>query len=122
MNNKKIEEEIKEINTEDFLSSIFIILGILSIYANQIQKKYIKTKIPKYKENAEKIFNLIIFITSLLYLFFLYRNYKNYQNAPEEKKEIFKIRLLGSCFFLAGIICTIYFNLNNKTYEGVPEL
>lgn len=122
MNNKDTEEMIKELNTEDFLSSIFIILGILSIYADQIQKEYIKTKSKKYEQTANTIFDIIVTITFLLYIFFFYRNYKNYENAPQNKKELFKIRLLGSCFFLAGILCTMYFQFNNRNYSGVIEL
>ena len=120
MNNT--EEMIKDGNTEDFLSSIFIILGLLSIYGDQVQKKYIQTNNQEYQKQANNIFDTIIFITFILYIFFLYRNYKNYEKAPKQKKELFQVRLLGSCFFLAGILCTMYFQFNNRNYAGVPEL
>lgn len=122
MNNKNTEEMIKELTIEDFLSSIFIILGILSIYADQVQKEYIKTNEEKYQDQANTIFNIIVIATFILYIFFFYRNYKNYEKAPQNRKELFKVRLLGSCFFLAGILCTMYFQFNNRNYAGVPEL
>lgn len=120
--NKQTEEAIKELNISDFLSSIFIILGILSIYADQVQKEYIKTKDRQYEQQANKIFDTILIVTFILYLFFLYRNYKTYEKAPEKKKKLFEVRLLGNCFFLAGIICTIYFQFNNRNYSGILEL
>ena len=86
MNNT--EEMIKDLNTEDFLSSIFIILGLLSIYGDQVQKKYIQTNNQEYQKQANNIFDTIIFITFILYIFFLYRNYKNYE---KEKTVLYKI-------------------------------
>ncbi len=122
MSNENFEQELKELNIEDFLSAIFIVLGILSIYGDQIQKKYIRTKNYEYQKKADNIFDFVLIATFFLYIFFLYRNYKNYENAREDRKYIFKVRLLGSCFFIVGALCTIYFRLENKKYVGVPEL
>jgi len=122
MNNINEEQALKELNIEDFLALIFIGLGILSIYGDQIQKEYIKTKDNKYEQQANSIFDFILIITFFLYIFFLYRNYKSYQNAPPEKKELFSVKLLASCFLLSGIICSIYFQLNNKKFTGIPAI
>ena len=122
MNNDEIQKTIRELNIEDFLSGIFIVLGILSIYGDQIQKKYVVTKDYKYQKEANDIFDFILLVTFILYLVFLYRNYRNYKNASENRKHLFAVRLLGSCFLMAGIICTIYFQINNKNYIGIPEI
>lgn len=121
MNNRE-EDQIKNLSTEEILSSAFIVLGILSIYGDEIQKKYIKTKNRAYEEQANNIFDLILFITLILYLIFLYRNYKRYQESPENTKYLFEIKLLGSLLLLAGILCTIYFQQNIKTPTAAPEL
>ena len=73
MNNAK-EDQIKNLTTEEILSSAFIVLGILSIYGDELQKKYIQTKNKAYEEQANSIFDLILLITLILYLIFLYRN------------------------------------------------
>lgn len=122
MNNNEIQRTLRELNIEDFLSGIFVILGILSIYGDQIQKKYVITKDYKYQKEANDIFDFILLVTFILYIVFLYRNYRNYKNASENRKNLFAIKLLGSCFLMAGIICTIYFQVNNKNYVGVPEI
>lgn len=122
MNNINEEQALKELNIEDFLALIFIGLGILSIYGDQIQKEYIKTKDNKYQQQANSVFDFILIVTFLLYLVFLYRNYKNYKNASPERKELFFIKLLASCFLLAGIICSIYFQINNKNFIGAPAI
>lgn len=122
MNNNEIQRTLRELNLEDFLSGIFIILGILSIYGDQIQKKYVITKEYKYQKEANDIFDFILLVTFILYIVFFYRNYRNYKNASENRKNLFAIKLLGSCFLMAGIICTIYFQVNNKNYIGVPEI
>ncbi len=122
MNNDEIQKTLRELNIEDLLSGIFIILGILSIYGDQIQKKYVITKDYKYQKEANNIFDLILLVTFILYIVFLYRSYRNYKNASENRKNLFAIKLLGSCFLMAGIICTIYFQVNNKKYVGVPEI
>lgn len=121
MNDTK-ENQIKNLTTEEILSGAFIVLGILSIYGDELQKKYIQTKNKAYEDQANKIFNLILLITLILYLIFLYRNYKSYQKAPRDTKEIFGVRVLGSLLLLAGILCTIYFQQNIKTPTAAPEL
>ena len=120
--NNKTEEAIKQIRTEEILSATFIVLGILSIYGDEIQKKYITTNDYEYEKKDTNIFRLVLLITFILYIVFLYRSYKSYENAPIKEKEIFKVKLLGSCFFLAGIICTIYFQLSRQNTLGAPEI
>ena len=43
MNNAK-EDQIKNLTTEEILSSAFIVLGILSIYGDELQKKIYTNK------------------------------------------------------------------------------
>lgn len=120
--NINIENEMRKLNIEDTFSIIFIVLGILSIYGDHIQRKYLKTKNGKFQQDATKIFKLVLWITFILYILFFYRNYQAYQQAPQSKKKQFSIKLLGSCFFLAGIICTLYFQQSSENSIGAPEI
>ena len=102
MNNT--EEMIKDLNTEDFLSSIFIILGLLSIYGDQVQKKYIQTNNQEYQKQANNIFDTIIFITFILYIFKYFKNIdssiiKIMKKLPNKKKSYFKFDYLVVVFF-----------------------
>lgn len=121
MDNKE-EEQINNLTTEEILSGTFIVLGLLSIYGDEIQKKYVRTSSEDYEKKANSIFNLILFITIILYLVFLYRSVKSYQKASIRSKDLFGVKLLGGLFFLAGIICTAYFQLNIKTVTEAPEI
>ena len=122
MNNSNVDRQLKELRIEDMLSEAFIIIGLLSLYGNYLEKKHLKTNDNNYHEKSTSVFNFILIATLILYLIFLYRNYTNYKNATEERKEMFRIRLLGSCFFLAGIICNIFYHKNTQDSNAFFEL
>lgn len=120
--NSQIEDQMKELNIEDTFSVVFIVLGILSIYGDYIQRKYLRTKNKNLQEQAMSVFNLILWITVILYLLFLYRNYQAYQKSTQNQKKLFSVKLLGSCFFLAGILCSLYFFKGSQNSIGAPEI
>lgn len=114
MNIDKINE-LKRLNFEDFVWIVFIVLSILDIVADNYQKKYIITDISDFEIKANKLYTLIVFITLFIYLYFFYRNYKAYKkvNIYDKDKKLFEIKLLGSIFFLVGVLCLLYFQINN---------
>lgn len=38
------------------------------------------------------------------------------------QKALYRIKLLGSSLLLAGVICLIYFQVNNNSFIGSPAL
>ena len=122
MNYSNELNEIKRLNLEDFIWIIFIIIGILNIYGDKLLKDFIKTNNQKNLNNANKIFLLILIITFFIYIYFLQRNYKAYKNAKESEKNLYLIKLLGSSFLLAGIICLLYFQLKQSNFIGTPAV
>lgn len=115
MNNNKINE-LKRLNFEDFIWILFIVLSILDIVADNYQKRYIISNKKEFEQKANKLYTFVVFISFFIYLYFFYRNYKVYKKTSyyDKSKNILEIKLIGSIFFLIGVLCLIYFQLNNN--------
>lgn len=122
MSEENIYKEIKRLNFEDMLWFIFAILSILNIYGDYDDKAYLKTHQQKYKMEANKVFTITLIFTLLIYIYFFLRNYKNYEQATIEEKRLYTIKLLGSSFLIAGIICLLYFQIKQNSFIGSPAL
>lgn len=117
-----IEDEITRLNFEDFLWFIFALLCFLNIKGDADDKEYIKTNNNYYKDESNKIFEFTLIITSLIYIYFFFRNYIFLQRVNDNQKQLYSIKLLGSSLLLAGVICLIYFQVNNNSFIGSPAL
>ena len=104
-----MNSEIFRLNFEDLLWFLFIILAILNIRGDYDEKKYIEGHYDFYDKEANHIFTLILTITFFIYLYFLVRNYRNYMRVPSYQKEVYLIRLFGSCFLVAGVFLLLVF-------------
>jgi magnesium-transporting ATPase (P-type) len=113
-------DEIKRLDFEDLIWIVFIILSIGSIVGDNYQKIYIKTKNNSYKNKANNLFEIILFITLLIYIYFIIRNY--YFWKKESNKQLYFIKLLGSAFLLAGVLCLIYFQTHENDFVGTPAI
>lgn len=113
-------DDLKRLDFENILWIVFIGLGILNIVADNYQKDFISSK-NKYSENAaNKIFLFILVISFIIYIYFLLRNFNAYERVSEKEKEIFSIKVFGSIFFVVGVLCLIYFQLNQTNFIGSP--
>ena len=122
MNNEDVESELRRLNFEDFLYIIFAFLAFINIYGDKNDKEYLKTHNKSFKDKSNTIFEITIVVTFFIYLYYLQRNYKFYQKAARENKNLLFIKLLGSCFLLAGAICLIYFQFKQRNFIGSPAL
>ena len=68
--NSDINKEIERLNFEDFLLIVLIILCILNINGDKLEKEYLIYKDIKYRDNANKIFKLTIIISLFIYLYY----------------------------------------------------
>jgi uncharacterized membrane protein len=114
--------QINRLNFEDILIIIFIILGLINLYANNENKEYIKTKEKKHHTTANEAFLLTLTVTFFIYIYFFVRNYNDYKKIEESKKGLFLIKVLGSSFLIAGIICLIYFQQKQTSFVDSPAL
>lgn len=115
-------DEIARLKFEDYLWIIFAILCFINIYGDYNEKEYLKTNNNIFKNNSNKIFEFTLIITLLIYIYFFVRNYKAYQKASEKEKKLYIIKILGSCFLIAGVICLIYFQTTETSFIGSPAI
>lgn len=115
-------KDIKRLNFEDLIWIIFIIISILNIIGNENEKNYLKTSNNSFKKSANKIFEFTITATFFIYTYFFIRNFKSYKESSSNEKRIFSIKLLGTSFLIAGIICLLYFQENENTFFGSPAI
>ena len=118
----EILKNIKRLNFENALWVLFAILSFLNILGNKNEKDYLKTNNTLFKNIANKIFEFTITTTFFIYTYFFIRNYKSYKIAKENEKTLFSVKLLGTSFLIAGIICLLYFQENEESFEGSPAI
>lgn len=120
--NNNIIEELKRLRFKDLLLIIFDILCFINVYGDNIQEKnlYINSSVLEKKSND--VFTFTLIITFLIYIYFFIRNYNSYKNASNEQKRLYTLKILGSSFLIAGVICLISFQTNIKSFVGAPSL
>ena len=121
MYNKEFNE-IKRLNLENIIWIFFIVLSALNIVGDNEEKKYLETHQENYHNLSNHIFLLTIVLTLFIYIYFFYRNYKAYKEANTKDKQLFLIKLLGSSFLIAGVICLIYFQSKQTNFIGSPAI
>ena len=65
---------------------------------------------------------ITIVIALLIYLYYLKRNYEIFNEANEKEKNMIRIRLFGSIFFVVGALCLVYFRFKDTTFIEPPEI
>ena len=114
--------ELERLNFEDFLWIVFAVLCLANVYGDYNDKEYLKTHDPIFQTRSNKVFEFTLIITFFIYIYFLSRNYKFYEKVPEQEKQLYFVKVLGSCFLLAGSICLIYFQTTQNSFIGSPAL
>lgn len=105
-------DRLNDIKIENFIWIIYIIIIILSYYANNIETKYILYNNPKDKEEYRKLLLIIFTILTIIYIFFTYESYKDVKelddNDSMKKKNLTYLSALASTLILiSGIIYLI---------------
>lgn len=115
MNNKRKKEQLEEIKIEDIISIIFIVLGVLNLYADHLLKHSILNEDKTKRTSATKIFEITLVITLLIHFFNMHKHYKKYKIAKKKEKKLFLIKIISTTCFIIGIILSIYYS--NQTKE-----
>lgn len=106
--------DLARLNFEDFIWSIYIIIGILNICGDYCEKEYIKKHDYSCKNQANNLFTITVVVTFFIYIYFFARNYNDYKKCSVKNKNLFLTRLLGSSFLIAGSLCLLYFQFAPK--------
>ena len=94
MNDDKINE-INRLNFEDILWVVFIILSILNIVSNNLQKRFVISEYKIYEDKANNISIKVLIILVFIYLYFFVRNYRMYNNKEMPTDYDF-VKVIGS--------------------------
>lgn len=122
MYDSKTTNELNRLKFENVLWIIFGILCFLNVYGDYNEEEYLITKNKNFKNNSNQIFEFTLIITFLIYIYFFTRNYKAYRQVSDEEKGLYLIKVLGSSFLIAGIVCLIYFQTKQTNFSGSPAL
>jgi cation transport ATPase len=114
--------ELKRLKFEDFIWLLFAFLCFINIYGDDLQKKYLNTNDPNLEIKSNEVFLFTLIVTFFIYLYFFIRNYNALKNASFDTKSLYIVKILGSSFLLAGVICLIYFQKKNQSFIGSPGL
>lgn len=115
-------DELKRLKFEDLLWIVFGILCFMNVYGDRLQEKDISEHSKVREKQANEVFTFTLIVTFLIYIYFFLRNYNNYNNAKEKEKDLYRVKVMGSGFLIAGIVCLIYFQIQNKNFIGAPSL
>lgn len=104
---------IKRLNFENIINLIFIIVSIINICGNELEKKYLIYNDIKYEEGANNLYLIGLILVFLIYIYFFNRNYTMYNNK-ENPTNTDLIKVIGSFLYIIGVLCLLYFQINNQ--------
>lgn len=112
----KLEDRLKQINTENFIFYMYFGIIFLSLYANKLEKNYLLYKDNKSKEQYRNIMILIFSIAVSVYIYYAYDSYKSIQdiNQSDEIKYFNNLSLLASTLVLISGFIFLYIAYNDK--------
>lgn len=118
----KENNELKEVIINEWIWVVFLILSLLNIYGDELEKKTLKEN-EKHNEKARKLFLVTASVALIIYLYFVITSYNKLQKAKNEKKntQLREINFLGQSLIFIGACLLIYFNIKNKN-ETTTEL
>lgn len=122
MQSDEIINEINRLNFEDFIWITFAVISLLNVFGDFNEKEFLKTNNEIFDEKSNLIFKFTLLVALFVYIYFFIRNHKAFIKASTREKELFSIKLLGSSLLIAGILCLIYFQFNEKSFVGSPAL
>jgi len=109
MNNKELNEKLKQLKIEDFIWVIYIGIIALSYYSNFLERKYYVFNDLESKDKYRNIIILIFSVLLIVYFYFLYDSYKSVKDLNsfdnEKKKRLVYLSFLASLLiFISGSI------------------
>ena len=117
-----MNEDINRLKFENFIWIVFASLCLLNIRGDNLEIESIEKNRDSFHNEANKVFEFTLSITFLIYIYFFLRNYRALKKAPQNQKRLHEIKTLGSLLLIAGIICLIYFQKRQTSFEGSPAL
>lgn len=112
MNN---QERINETKKEDLIFIIYYIIITLSIYANYIERIYLKYQDEIARKNYRTILYIIFITATLIYIYYAYSNYKTLQKEQDnETRRLNNLSLIASILTIITGLIYLYIIYQDK--------
>lgn len=117
-------EKLSNLKLDNILSIAIIIVSFINIFGDLIEQKGVINNDQEQKNLAHDIYSFAVICSIILYLVFFARSKKSLDDAiiNNEDTTLKSIRLLGSIFFILGILCIFFFTINEKENIDSPEI
>ena len=99
-------ERVSELVIDEWIWVIFIILSILNISGDELEKKYCFDHEEKAMSNAKKIFKLTVFVSFLIYFYLAYKNCKKFHKFNVNNRDT---KLIGTRCFASILVVVASF-------------
>ena len=101
-------ERIKETKIEDIIITI-------SLYANKIEREYLKTNNQLYKDKYRNLLFIIFATATLVYLYYTISGYNDFKkNQDAETKRLSELSVIASTLVLISGIIYLYIIYKDK--------
>ena len=113
------KQKLTELTIDEWIWIIFIILSILNIVGDELDKDYCLYQNITEKSLSKKIFNLTVFISFLIYAYLAYRGYNRLNNDIKlnQNIDLAKSRLFANILVLIASFILLY----DQIKEPLPE-
>lgn len=117
-------EKLSNLKLDNILSIAIIIVSFINIIGDLIEQQGVINNDSNKKELSHDIYTFAVICSIVLYLIFFARSKKALDEAISKNEDTFYqgIRLLGSVFFILGILCIFYFTINDNENIDSPEI
>ena len=121
---EEIQKQLNELKLDNILSVAIIVLSIFNIIGDLIEQEAVTTNDEDKKKISSNIYTLAVIGSIILYLIFFKRSKNSLDEAINKNENTlpYKVRLLGSIFFIIGILCVFYFTVSEKDNIDSPEI
>ena len=118
------QEKLSNLKLDNILSIAIIIVSFINIFGDFIEQDGVINNDLNKKELSHDIYTFAVVCSIILYLIFFARSKKALDKAIKNNEDPFlqSIRLLGSIFFILGILCIFYFTINDRENIDSPEI
>lgn len=113
------QERVSELVIDEWIWIIFIVLSILNISGDEIEKNYCYYHEQKDKERSKKIFIFTVFVSLMIYLYLAYNNCKKYRVAKEKNEDLSTCGMRRLASILVVIAAGLYLYAHFKDTQPV---
>lgn len=107
---KEQKDKLTELAIDEWIWISFIILSVLNIAGDELDKDFCLYQDMKEKSLSKKIFNLTVFVSFLIYSYLAYRGYKRLKFAKKKNQNVnlAQSRLFANILIVVAAMILLY--------------